>query len=85
MIFAFVKSLLVLKPACAPVNADASMPSSFSILVNTMLEMVSPQDKRRSFSRLLILLPLPPISDKRVSVAYGSPCRPIAETTATTL
>ena len=69
-------------PACAPVSTTAGTPSPHSRPHRTTAAITSPQEAIRSRS-LAGTCPTP-ASARSVSVAYGSPFLPMAETTTTT-
>ena len=71
----------VIMPACPPVNGTASIPSLYKAFATTTELMISPQHIKRSLEFLLVSLNLSSIRVNKVSVAYGCPFLPIADTT----
>src|SRR5690554_1596749 len=75
----------VMMPASRPVSAAAGTPSARRVWASTTQAMISPQAASRSRSRgSASAPPSSPSKPSSVSVAYGSPARPMADTTATT-
>ena len=79
------KFLLVITPACPPVIGKASM---FLLLISddiTTELIISPQHIKRSAANLFSFIKFSLTKESKVSVAYGLPFLPIADTTTTGL